>query len=91
MVIVKPIPAILVDEDGDCHSLYQDGLREIGRIERVRRASHVLFDEARQEWTVVCAVTGQTVYRDPSREAAIAWEIVHFQPFGDRSQPCPRV
>jgi hypothetical protein len=90
---VKPIPAILVDEEGHAHTLYNEiaDLREIGRIENVRRASHLVFDESRQEWTVVCAVTGQTVHRDPSREAAVAWEIEHFQPFGDRSQQCPRV
>ena len=82
MATPKPIPAILVDEDGDCHSLYDDDLREIGRIEHVRRASHVMFNEAAQEWTVVCAVTGCIVHRNTSREAAIAYEIEHFQPGG---------
>lgn len=77
---MKPIPAILVDEDGNAHGLYDDDLREIGRIENVRRASHLRFDETRQEWTVVCAVTGSTVHRNTSREAAVAYEIQHFQP-----------
>ncbi len=87
-IIVKPIPAILVDEDGDVQTLYTEevDLRAIGRIENVRRASHIIFDEASQEWTVKCAVTGRVVHSDPSREAAIAWEIKHFQPGSDLNQ-----
>ena len=78
------IPAMLIDEEGDVHTLYNEGvdLRDIGRIENVHRASHIRFNEAEQEWTVVCAVTGQVVHRDPSRETATAWEIEHFQPGG---------
>lgn len=85
---MKPIPAIMVDEDGDVHTLYTEevDLRAIGRIENVHRASHVIFDEASQEWTVKCAITGRVVHNDPSREAAIAWEIEHFQPRGDLNQ-----
>jgi len=82
------IPAILIDEGGDVHTLYNEvvDLREIGRIENVHRASHIRFDEVGQDWTVVCAITGQVVHRDPSRQAAIAWEIEHFQPGGRFSQ-----
>lgn len=84
MATTKPIPAILVDEDANAHTLYNEAvdLREIGRIEHVRRASHVMFNEVAQEWTVVCAVTGCVVHRNTSREAAIAYEIEHFQPGG---------
>lgn len=82
---MKPIPAILIDEDGDLHTLYNEAvdLREIGRIENVHRASHVRFDEDSQEWLVVCAATRRVVHHNPSREAAIAWEIEHFQPGGE--------
>ena len=87
-MVTKPIPTILVDEDGDIQTLYTEevDLRALGRIENVHRASHVIFDEARQEWTVVCAVTDRVVHRNPSREAAIAWEIEHFQPGGEFNQ-----
>lgn len=82
------IPALLVDEEGDVHTLFTEeiDLREIGRIENVHRASHVIFDEASQEWTVKCAFTSRIVHRDPSRAAAIAWEVEHFQPGGDFNQ-----
>lgn len=85
---MKPIPAILIDEDGDLHTLYNEAvdLREIGKIENVHRASHVRFNEGSQEWMVVCARTGQVVHRNPSREAAISWEIEHFQPDGEFNQ-----
>jgi hypothetical protein len=88
---MKPIPAILIDEDGDLHTLYNEvvSLQDIGRIENVHRASHVRFDELNQEWTVVCAVSGQIVHRNPSREAAIRWEIEHFQPGGELNQQQP--
>ena len=88
---MKPIPAILIDEDGDLHTLYNEAvdLREIGRIENVHRASHVRFDEDNQGWTVVCAATGQVVHLDPSREATINWEIEHFQPGGEFNQQQP--
>jgi len=88
---MKPIPAILIDEDGDLHTLYNEAvdLREIGRIENVHRASHIRFDEDNQGWTVVCAATGQVVHRNPSREAAIRWEIEHFQPGGEFNQQQP--
>lgn len=82
------IPALLIDERGDIHTLYNErvNLHELGRIENVRRASHVTFDEDDQVWTVTCAVTGRIVHRHPSREAAVAWEIAHFQPGGPLHQ-----
>jgi hypothetical protein len=88
---MKPIPAILIDENGDLHTLYNEAvdLRDIGRIENVHRASHVRFDEHSQEWTVVCALTGRIVHRNPSREAAIEWEIEQFQPGGEFNQQQP--
>lgn len=84
----KPIPTLLVDEEGDVHTLYTEDvdLRALGRIENVHRASQVIFDEDNQAWIVRCAVTGRTVHSNPSREAAIAWEIAHFQPGGDLNQ-----
>lgn len=84
------IPAMLIDENGDVHTLYNEGvaLQALGRVQNVRRASHVRFDESDQVWTVTCAVTGQIVHRNPSREAAVAWEIAHFQPGGALNQQC---
>jgi hypothetical protein len=85
---MKSIPALLIDEEGDVHTLYNEmvELRELGLIHHVRRASHITFDPDRQEWMVTCAVTGQRVHTDPSREAAVAWEIEHFQPGGRFNQ-----
>lgn len=82
------IPAMLIDEAGNVHTLYNEAvdLRAIGRIQKVHRASHIRFDGPQQVWTVACAVTGQVVHRDPSREAAVAWEVRHFQPGGKFNQ-----
>ena len=80
------IPALEIDTEGNVHTLYTEeiDLFALGTLTNVRRASHVRFDEARQEWTVVDAETGEIVYRNKRRTVAIAWEVAHFQPGGDR-------
>jgi len=83
------IPAMEIDADGNVHTLYHEAidLFALGTLTNVRRASHVRFDEARQEWTVVDGGTGEIVHRDRSRTAAIEWEITHYQAGGDRYRP----
>ena len=78
------IPTIEIDENGDISTLYTDqvDLYSIGKVCNVRRASNVEFNEARQEWDVVCAKTGSIVHSNKNREDAIEWEIDAFQPGG---------
>ncbi|KKL60890.1 hypothetical protein LCGC14_2200800 [marine sediment metagenome] len=71
------IPTIEIDNDGNIHTIYSDeiDLYELGEVHNVRRASHVKFDEANQEWMVIQASTGNIIHRNKSRAQAIAWEI----------------
>ena len=80
---MSAIPVVEFDENGDIVTLYTDeiDLYELGVIGEVRRASHVEFDEARQEWMVLTP-DGDVVHRDRNRERAIEWEIRNFGPGG---------
>lgn len=88
-----------ITPDGRIQGLWTDEVQlcELGVV-RVRRASHVEFDDSRQCWTVRPAATasflrkwlarllsGPTdciVHRAHSRSHALAWEHEHFQPGG---------
>jgi hypothetical protein len=78
------LPTIEIDADGNCRTLYADDLEltSIGRIENVRRASWIEWQEQEQTFDVIDARTGEHVYRNPNRAACIAWEIEHFSPGG---------
>jgi hypothetical protein len=82
------IPVVEFDEHGDVVTLYTDeiDLYELGVIGDVRRASHVEFDEANQEW-IVLTPGGEVVHRDRNRERAIAWEIQNLGPGGKHYRP----
>jgi len=86
---MSAIPVLEFDENGDIVTLYTDeiDLYELGVIGGVRRASHVEFDQARQEW-MVRTPDGEVVHRDRNRERAIEWEIWNFGPGGPH-QPAP--
>jgi hypothetical protein len=92
--------------DGRIRGLWDDdvSLAELGVI-RVRRASHVEFDNRLQRWTVRPAIQPSmhrcpAVHQSPSRAHALAWEHENFQPggpywhqltdyFGDESDRSP--
>jgi len=78
------IPVLEIDEHGNISTLYTDeiDLYAIGQVHNVRRASHLEFNEANQEWEVMNAVTGKIVHRDKNRTRAINWEIKNFSPGG---------
>ena len=80
---MSAIPVVEFDENGDIVTLYTDeiDLYELGIIREVRRASHVEFDETRQEWMVLTP-DGEVVHRNKSREQAIESEIGNFSPGG---------
>ncbi len=63
------------DPTGKVACLYTEAidLRSLGGLE-IKRLTDVRFDETSQQWEVVMATTGETVHRDPSREACLAWE-----------------
>ena len=77
-----------ITPDGRIRGLWDDDVQlgDLGVI-RVRRASHVEFDNRRQGWTVRPAITSgryrcPIVHQSPSRAHALAWEHEHFQPGG---------
>ena len=72
---------IVIDEDGTVRGLgdYAFGWQQLGGHVRVRRASHVVFDEAQQEW-VARRVDGVVIGRGPTKAAAIEQEIAALQP-----------
>lgn len=74
--------------DGDVRTLYTDdiNLYDLGKLQNVRRASEITFDEYRQEWVVVAAVTLEQVARFKSRNEAIDWEIENFSPGGKHDE-----
>ena len=86
--LMTAIPVVEFDENGDVATLYTDeiDLYELGLIGDVRRASHVEFDEVKQEWMVLKA-DGEVVHRDKNRDQAIAWEIRNFGPGGKHYYP----
>ncbi len=68
-----------IDPAGDVHCLYTDeiDLFAIGRVVGVRKASNVEFNEAEQMWEVL-SLDGEVLHQNPSREAAIDFEIEVF-------------
>jgi len=73
-----------VTENGDLVCLYTDevDLFALGRVEGVRKASNVEFNEADQVWEVL-SLDGEVLYTNPNREKAIDWEIEAFSPGGE--------
>ena len=93
-----------ITPDGRICGLWTDQilLRDLGDL-KVRRASHVEFDDRLQCWTVREAravtslhrwlqrlfgwPTSRVLHRAASRSAALAWEHEHFQPGGPEWRP----
>ena len=93
-----------ITPDGCIRGLWTDNvqLRDLGAL-KVRRASHVEFDDRQQCWVVREAQpssclrrwlqrllgqpTGRVLHRTASRSAALAWEYEHFQPGGPEWRP----
>lgn len=76
---------LCITPDGRILSLWDDDvpLGELGTL-RVRRASHVEYDDDGQRWTVRPATRlgCPVVHQSPSRAQALAWEHENFQPGG---------
>lgn len=75
----EPIPEVLhFQPDGSGAGLYTEviDLREIGPLD-VDRASDIEFNPGTQQWEVF-DYTGNRVHADPSREACLRWERLHF-------------
>ena len=93
-----------ITHDGRICGLWSDDmrLREIGVL-KVRRASHVEFDDRQQCWFVREAQPvshlrqwlqrlfgrplGRVLHRAANRSLALAWEHEHFQPGGPEWRP----
>ena len=93
-----------ITPDGRICGLWTDDvqLRDLGAL-KVRRASHVEFDDRQQCWIVreaqpashLCRwlqwlfgrPTGRVLHRAASRSRALAWEHEHFQPGGPEWRP----
>lgn len=72
-----------ITAEGGVQMLQDDAvdLRELGHVE-ISRASHVEFDNLRQEWYVQSAVTGAYLHWARTRAEALAWEKQHYSPSG---------
>ena len=93
-----------ITPDGRICGLWTDDvqLRDLGAL-KVRRASHVEFDDRQQCWVVREAQTlsllhhllqwmlgrptGRVLHCAASRSAALAWEHEHLQPGGSEWRP----
>lgn len=93
-----------ITPDGCICGLWTDDVqfRDLGTL-KVRRASHVEFDDRRQCWCVrevrpgtrlrrwlqwlFGRPTGRVLHRAASRSGALAWEHEHFQPGGPEWRP----
>lgn len=52
--------------------------RDKGKM-KVRRLSHVEFDEPTQEWVVKDAKTNHILHRHKSRTESLKWEVAYWQ------------
>ena len=95
-----------ITPDGRIRGLWDDDVQrgELGVI-RVRRASHVEFDDRKQRWTVreaaprdvvlywlqrlTCRPIGRVLHQATTRASAIAWEHEYFQPGGSGWRKLP--
>lgn len=74
----SPQQVIRVRRDGSIVCLHDEKL-ELDRLgkRQVRRASHVEFDEDRQQWVARVAATGEEIHASASRQECLAAEA-HF-------------
>lgn len=71
---------LTITECGDIQALYDDRLHKLhlGRM-TMRRASHVEFNAASQEWEVSLPDTcGEVLFAHPDRATCLAWEREYF-------------
>ena len=73
-----------INELGNIKCLYSDevDLYSLGLVTHVCRASHILFNQKRQYWEVIDAITKEIVYQNKLRDKCIEWEIINFSPGG---------
>ena len=78
---MKPEMIINFTPDGTGHCLYSEliDLQALGTLE-CRRASHIEFDEADQEWRVLTADKKETLFRSASRLECLTWERDNLEP-----------
>jgi len=71
---------LTITTEGDIVTLYDDRLHKLnlGRMS-MRRASHVEFNAASQEWEVSLPDhAGQVLFTHPDRATCLAWEREYF-------------
>lgn len=71
---------IAFDPTGEARAVQDDILAslDLGRM-AMERASTVEWNETGQEWEVRFTDSQEVVYRHPSREQCIAWEVKQLQ------------
>ena len=75
----KPLTSVLIVGGGKVTGL-AGGLISLADLgpRQTRRASHLEFDDATNEWTVTDAATKQLLFRHADYDAALRWERDHF-------------
>lgn len=74
---------ILITANGGIEMLHDDiaELESLGRVE-TSRASHVEYDNERQQWYVQSAATMEILHFASTRTEALAWERDYYSPDG---------
>lgn len=77
----QPDLTIDFDTTGTGHCLYGESidLRSIGSL-RMRRASHIEFNETTQRWEVLPPDGGKPLFAHPTRSQCETWEHANLQP-----------
>ena len=75
---------ILLTKEGGIQMLHDDiaELETLGTVE-VERASHVEYDNDRQQWYVQSAKTLEILDYFDDRASALAWEKEYYSPKGE--------
>lgn len=76
--------------DGGAQCLHTDSfpLADLGSL-RVRRASHVTFNDFTQKWEVIWPGSDAVQFTNVSRAACIAWEVKTLNAVIASGQTCP--
>lgn len=74
---------ILVTKDGGVQMLHDDTaeIETLGKVS-VKRASHVEYDNERQQWYVQSAATLKILEYFNTRDEALSWEKEYYSPKG---------
>lgn len=77
--------SLIINQSGNVETIFDDELLldTIGKINNVRRASHINFDVNNQVWNVVHALSGKIIFSHKQRSECLGWEVQNLGPNGE--------